>query len=167
MNNRTVTPQEIAEDAAEWFGRLETEEPSEATRTEFVQWLTRSPVHIEEFLRVSALHHALSRELKANPQWLAGVLADAGVADENVVWLGDARPFPRSTGRTPASAPRLLWRAAAVVLAAAALAALVSVTGLPSLAGRGERFATEIGEQRRIVLSDGSGVLLNTDTVCA
>jgi transmembrane sensor len=164
MNDRTVTSQEIAEDAADWFGRLETGEPSEAIRIEFVRWLTRSPVHIEEFLRVSALHHALSRELKTGSQWLAGVLAEAGAADRNVVRMEDFRPTSRFEQNEKAPRRRFLRRVAAVVLAAAALAALVSVTGFPGLPGRAERFTTAVGEQRRVVLADGSGVLLNTDT---
>ena len=115
MSDRTVMPQEIAEDAADWFGRLETEEPSEATRTEFVRWLTRSPLHIEEFLRVAALHHALSRELKSNPEWLAGVLANAGAPSGNVVWLKASAGAPggHKAGRHPrpgfSGRPRPCW----------------------------------------------------------
>lgn len=164
MNDRTVIPQEIAEDAAEWFARLETEPPSEATRVEFVQWLTRSPVHIEEFLRVSGLHFALSRELKSEPDLFGDVLAEANVAHDNVVRMTDVeRPSIRRE-RNAARQVRLLWTAAAVLLGAAGIAAIVSLTGLLPTADRGERFTTTIGEQRRVVLPDGSGVYLNTGT---
>lgn len=163
MNDRTVIPQEISEDAAEWFGRLETERPSEAIRAEFVRWLTRSPVHIEEFLSVSALHHALSRELKADPEWLAGVLADASAPDENVVWMKDLRGSATGEARPRPPRSRFLWKAAAVLLAAIGVAAVVKLTGLTAM-GRGDRFATAVGEQRQFVLSDGSDVLLNTNS---
>jgi transmembrane sensor len=165
MNDRTVIPQQVADDAAEWFARLETERTSETTRRRFVDWLTRSPVHIEEFLRVSALHRALSRELKAQPDWLADVLADASMPPDNVVSMPDTGP---SSQPTPAEAfsgrGRFLWAAAAALLLAVGIGWMVRV-GLPPLTIGDERVvATDIGEQRRVVLADGSGVQLNTET---
>lgn len=161
MNDRAVIPQEISEDAADWFGRLETERPSDAIRAEFVRWLTTSPVHIEEFLRVAALHHALSRELKADPEWLAGVLADANGADDNVIWMRDRKKSGADEHRTSPRRIRRLWTAAALLLATAGVLALVRLSGP---AGGADHFATAIGEQRQVVLADGSAVLLNTDT---
>jgi transmembrane sensor len=164
MNDRTLIPQEISEDAADWFGRLQTERPSEAIRSEFVAWLTRSPVHVEEFLRVSALHRALSSELKADPEWLAGVLADSDASDDNVVWMEDVQRPTESEMHRKSRRSRWSWAAAAAVLLAAGIGAVVSIIGLQGIAGRGERFATAVGEQRQVVLADGSSVLLNTDT---
>ncbi len=161
MSSRTHIPQEILEDAAEWFAKLETESPSEATRTAFVQWLRRSPVHIEEFLRVAALHHALSKELQARPEWVAGVIAEARSSDENVVRLVEPEPVARNPERSRLARPRQLLAAAAVLIAAVGLGVVMTVT---DLAGRGERVATTVGEQRQIVLADGSSVVLNTDT---
>jgi transmembrane sensor len=164
MNDRTLIPQEISEDAADWFGRLQTGQPTETIRSEFVRWLTRSPVHVEEFLRVSALHRALSSELKADPKWLAGVLANPGAPGDNVVWMEDVRRPTEPEIRQESRRSRYHWKAVAGLLLAVGIGALVSITGLPTIPGRGERFATAVGEQRQVVLADGSSVLLNTDT---
>lgn len=164
MNDRTVIPQEISEEAAEWFARLETERPSEAVRADFARWLTRSPVHIEEFLRVSALHHALSRELKANPEQFADLLATSYDPDSNVVRMTDVGGASISREPRTARRARLLWAAAAVLLGAAVIATMASLAGLLPTGGRGERFTTIVGEQRHVMLPDGSSVELNTDT---
>jgi transmembrane sensor len=164
MNDTSWDPSEIAEDAAEWFAVLETERPSEATRTVFVEWLIRSPVHIEEFLRVSALHSALSSELKANPDWLAEILTEVPGAGSNVVRMAGVDRVPVS--RTRAGRPRhwVFWAAAAVLAVAVGIAGIVSLTGIFPLTSRVQTLATEVGEQRRVVLEDGSSVILNTDT---
>jgi len=164
MNDKTLVSQEVAEDAAEWFARLETERPSEKIRHEFVRWLTRSPVHVEEFLRVSALHRALSRELKAEPGWLADVLAEASSPADNVVRMADHEPPPPTERRTAPWHRRAFWAAAAMVVLAVGIGTLVGIKNLVPAGDGGELFATQIGEQRRVVLPDGSGVRLNTDT---
>jgi transmembrane sensor len=117
---------------------------------------------VEEFLRVSALHRALSRELKADPTWLADVLAEASTAPDNVVRISDA-PEPRVRTRAPRRGAAF-WAAAAAAVLAVAVGTLVGINSLSTVTGEGERYATEIGEQRRVVLPDGSGVQLNTDT---
>lgn len=164
MNDWTSIPPEISEDAADWFGRLQTERPSEAIRNEFVRWLTRSPVHVEEFLRVSALHRALSSELKADPTWLAGMLADSDVSDDNVVQMEDLRRPAESEMSRVSRRSWNPWKVAAGLLLAAGIGALVSFIGLPVIPGSAEKYATAVGEQHQVSLADGSNILLNTDT---
>lgn len=165
MDSWTRVPRAVDEDAAEWFARLQTENTSDATRHEFAQWLTRSPVHIEEFLRVSALHRALSSELKTESGWLEDVLAEASLPGGNVVHL------PIDEQESTAAAPAAARRRRRFFLAAAAAAVLALGIGLvvgidKILPGRdgATRIATEIGEQRWVVLADGSDVQLNTNT---
>jgi transmembrane sensor len=152
----------ILEEAAEWFARLEGEEVSETTRAEFSVWLTRSPVHIQEFLSVSAMHHALSTVLSSDPEWLAELLDEAGSAEANVVDISD---FAGDDGSAPEkhkeSRKRFPWQlaVAAVVVMSVAVVAILNLTPLGS-----DRFVTTVGEQRWVALDDGSTVHLNTDS---
>lgn len=168
MSDRTWVDQQVAEDAAEWFARLETERPAEATRLEFVGWLTRSPVHVEEFLRVSALHRALSRELQAKPGWRADLLTEADAASDNVIWLADAEPCSTQQAAVAAATSQrrsnAIRAAAATVILAVGIGAVLGIRSFVLSGEDGGRFTTAIGEQRRVVLPDGSGVRLNTDT---
>jgi ferric-dicitrate binding protein FerR (iron transport regulator) len=50
---------DIVAEAAEWFIRLEGS--SEADKARFANWLTRSPRHVEEFLKISALSHDIAQ----------------------------------------------------------------------------------------------------------
>jgi transmembrane sensor len=152
----------IMEDAAEWFARLEGEEASEATRAEFSAWLIRSPVHIQEFLSVSAMHRAMAAVLKSEPEWLADLLEEASSGAANVVDIADfatddlSLPCkPRSLNRFPRGVA-----VAAVVIMMLAVAAILNLTSI----GFADRFATTIGEQRWVALNDGSTVHLNTDS---
>jgi len=43
----------IAGEAAEWFVRLQDSRETESARGEFVDWLMRSPTHVEEFLGIA------------------------------------------------------------------------------------------------------------------
>jgi transmembrane sensor len=58
----------------------------------------------------------------------------------------------------------LLWAVAASIVLAVGATTLIGIRELPTSGKTGDRFATEIGEQRRVVLPDGSGVQLNTDS---
>lgn len=46
----------IAEEAANWFITFEENDVPAVERDAFVEWLKRSPTHVEEFMRVSATH---------------------------------------------------------------------------------------------------------------
>ena len=157
----TASLRAIAEQAAEWYLRMEEEgDVTLAERQQFVAWLKASPAHIEEFMRVRATHAQL-----------AGIDADSLpdaeellCADEsNVVVLtseltGGELQAAKKT-RTP-----VYW------VAAASIAAVLFVIGFTTLrlvsppADLDNRYTTALGEQRSILLSDGSVVELNTQS---
>jgi transmembrane sensor len=151
----------IVEEAAEWFARLECDEASEATRAEFSDWLIRSPVHIQEFLSVSAMHRAMAVTLKADPEWLADLLDEASPQNDNVVEMADFAPVEVPPPTRHRSSKRLmLWGAvAAMLIMTLALVATLSLGPIGS-----ERITTAVGEQRWVELDDGSMVHLNTDS---
>lgn len=153
----------VMEEVVEWLAVLAPDDAPEATRSEFVDWLARSPVHVEEFLRASALRQALAQELKSSPEWLNNVLYEAVVEKGNVVEMADFEPISSSRdGKDRTANRRMRWAAAAALFVATL--ATVGILNLTSIGDGGGRYATEIGEQRWVVLEDGSRVLLNTDS---
>jgi len=157
----------IAEQAANWL--VANDEGLDAREAAaLTAWLKASPVHVEEFLRVSVIARDL-REARTDPEYsLEAVLARARAEDDTPV-----RPlWPRVIAPiTGVSSSR--WLAAAVTLAAVAVLSL----GLPSLwrvrpvgsvppsAGTPTlHFETRHGEQLNRRLADNSVLHLNTDS---
>jgi transmembrane sensor len=154
MSNNTLdkVPIEITEAACEWLDRL-TDDSPQRERDAFVDWLLRSPIHVQQFLNVSAVHAGLCTQLRHNPSWLEALLAETGA---NVVDL----PLSAHTQapRAQSSLPRR-WLA----LAATAVVALIGgILWLPG--AHDDVIATAIGEQRSVILADGSSIHLNTNT---
>jgi transmembrane sensor len=152
----------IMEEAADWFARLEGEEASEATRAEFSAWLLRSPVHIQEFLSISAMHHAMTAALSSDPEWLSDLLEEASSEHANVIDITDFATDDVPQPGKRRSPIRFTWQvaAAAVVIMTLAVVAILNLTPV----GLADRFTTTIGEQRWVALDDGSTVHLNTDS---
>jgi transmembrane sensor len=150
------------EEAADWHDRLESEEASEATRAEFSAWLIRSPVHIEEFLSVCAMHRAITATLRSDPERIADLLDEASSPDINVIDIADLTTDDMPQPRKHRSPIRFTWQvaAAAVVIMTLAVVAILNLTPV----GFADRFTTTIGEQRWVALDDGSTVHLNTDS---
>lgn len=159
------TPIEITEAASDWLDRLAGSDLAVADRQAFAGWLQRSPVHVAEFLQVSALHAELSGALAGHPDW-AQALIDQAV--DQVITLPE-RPFAAETDgaanvgcnerATKSHLHIARWLAGAAVLA---MTAVGTFWGLRSEGVR--TIVTEIGEQRVIVLADGSTLELNTDS---
>ena len=162
------TPIEITEAAGDWLDRLSAREASEADRLAFAEWVRTSPVHIAEFLRVSALHAELTGTLSGQEDWVSGLIDEAGsaivsfpdrgrVAD---VDPGDDRTPGIGSGPNPGSNRRTRWLSAAAVVAVVTAGAFWALQ--PASA---KTIATELGEQRTVVLADGSTLQLNTDSI--
>ena len=159
----------IAEQAADWLiandeGRLDARESAA-----LAAWLKASPVHVEEFLRVSVIARDL-RRARADPEYsLETVLARARADDDPPIRLP---LWPRAT------APLRSLSSRGWVTAAVTMAAVVGLSlGLPSLwrvrsvapvpVGVGTtalHFATGHGEQLSRRLEDNSVLHLNTDS---
>jgi RNA polymerase sigma factor (sigma-70 family) len=71
----------LAEEAAEWLGCLE--EGDEKEKALFTEWLSRSPHHVEAFLKTCALHRELAKLAKAKV--LSRAAADVVVEHPAVV----------------------------------------------------------------------------------
>ena len=147
----------VSEQAAEWLLAFEDGQPGEAERRQFLQWLKRSPEHIEAFLQLTALH----RQIGAAP--LPQSLIDRLVAEAR-----DARPIagripPAVSRGAPLPPPR---RRRWPIFTAAAAMLLLLIGGLlgHELLLPGQVYRSGIGEQRSIALADGSVITLNTQS---
>jgi transmembrane sensor len=162
----------IAEQAGEWLvandeGPLEAQEAAA-----LAAWLRTSPVHVEEFLGVSAVARDL-REARADPEYaLDAILARARVDDD-----APGRALWTRVVDTVQGGVSGRWLTAAVTMAACGVLSLgllltwhdVKPTGYPSaLEGSiALHYETRHGEQQSHRLADGSVVHLNTDSAIA
>jgi transmembrane sensor len=175
MKSPRQDTQPISEQAAEWLCVLA--EGGAAEQAAFLEWLKKSPRHVEEFLFASAAWQTLRELGSSQPMEVSAILADAltpGAVASNVVALG-REPKSISTGsvpESPASAAlrsvqeakgsahrmrpaHLRWAAGLVALLLAAVTGWWVLSSAPT-------YVTEIGEQRTIRLADGSVLYLNT-----
>ena len=167
ISNEEQVRAAIAEQAADWL--VANDEGLDARESAaLAAWLKVSPVHVEEFLRVSMIARDL-REARTDPEYsLETVLAQAQSDDDTPV-----RPlWPRVVAPVSGMSSRR-WLTAAV-----AMAAVVGLSlGLPSLwrvrpvaplpFGVGTtalHLETGHGEQLSRRLEDNSVVHLNTDS---
>jgi transmembrane sensor len=157
----------IAEQAGEWLVANDEGPLSARDAAALTDWLRTSPVHIEEFLGVSAV----GRDLKAvasDPEFsIAAVVAGTRAGDGNEVQL--LRPRMIAPARR-VSARRWLPVAVAMAAMAALVFGLFSLWNaglLGPLSAPGDitaRFETGHGEQRIVRLADNSVLHLNTDS---
>jgi len=153
----------LRDQAAHWWVLLQDKDASPADKREFAAWALQAPERVEAMLRVARIHKAL-----ASPQmrWAGAptdeLIREAKAAPEEVVLqLPGARlPPPEARARLPAQTPRPKRVAAMALGMAAAVLLAVSLSWYRST--RPEPFQTNVGEQRSIVLDDGSRVMLNT-----
>lgn len=136
---------EISATAQQWFARLLAPDCSDAERAAFERWRAADPAHAAAYRQVEDVWQR-SAGLREDPA-IAAALQDA---------LRPARPRRRD---------RAEWWPS---LAAAASVALVAVAALLWVFWPAEvpvqRYATALGEQRTVVLEDGSQLVLDTDT---
>jgi transmembrane sensor len=159
----------ITEQASDWLVAND-EGPLDARETAaLVAWLKASPVHVEEFLGVSAIARDL-REARTDPEYsLETVLARARAEDDTpirAIWPRAIAPIRDISSRG--------WLTAAVTLVAVAVLSLGLLSSLwrvrpvaPAPAPGGTtalHFETGHGEQLSHRLADNSVLHLNTDS---
>ena len=165
MTNEDFTAlRAIAEEAADWLLRLEDADPAltEAELEEFSAWLQRSPQHIEEFLQVSALHSELSTAITSS---FPNVQALIDSARLNVIDIAnnDTAAQAPPPERRHVRLRRIIGGAAGMVLLAmAAKHFVIDPTDFDLVTTPGNTYSTDVGEQRSVVLADGSVVNMNT-----
>ena len=144
----------IIEQAADWVVRLhEDVSMSTAERRAFLAWLRQSPVHVREFLQAEVDWLALEGVDSEHGIDVAALLADSEV---NVVPLRESAP-------TPSQSAKRRYRNIAG-LAATVIVGVIMATYFLLDPRSTESYVTALGEQRSIVLPDGSVVELNTQS---
>ena len=133
----------IAKDAAEWLVLLDREQPpSDEELSRLRSWMNESPAHREELLSLARMWEMMNV--------LTELAVPLGVAERSQM-----RRKQQIFGG-------LRWATAAVALISAALFFVIGADPEPD-ADNG-LYATAIGQQQSITLSDGSSIVLNTDT---
>ena len=131
----------IERQAQEWLIRMDGDEPlSTSERDALREWMSRSSAHGDELIRVARFWNQ------------ANVLTELAVFKESLA---------RERNR------RRMRRAVPIALAASALLAsfILIGWGLQRLKGADNgTYATAVGQQNTISLSDGSAIRLNTDS---
>jgi transmembrane sensor len=158
----------IAEQAGEWFVANDEAPLNARDSAALAAWLKTSPVHIEEFLGVSAIARDL-KEARTDPQYsLEAILGRVRVEDDppvQPVWLRVIEAIQISL--------RGRWRPAAVAMAACAVLSVGllltwNLRPIEHVSNSGAittlHFETRRGEQLSRRLADGSVLHLNTDS---
>jgi len=152
---RDKSAEVIAEEAADWLVRLSSNDASAEERRDFVAWLKRSPVHLGAYLGVERTWAHLGHVDATHRIDVAALLA---APDANVVHLGSPPPRVKVQVRSRS----LINQRRVAGFAACALLACAGLIWFQLQFAN--RFTTGVGEQRTLRLSDGSTVVLNTDT---
>lgn len=149
----------VSEQAAEWYVELDEPSHNDEVRQQFFAWLKQSPQNIHEFLEIAELERAIARQSSSIAELVAEVRAVTG--RNAVAFVAD-----RADGAAPAppgnATPRRRYLLAGVAAAGVAALAAMFITRLPAVDPPAVSHRTELGEQRSIVLGDGSIVTLNT-----
>jgi transmembrane sensor len=146
--------------AAEWLVALSDPDCTHDERQEFVTWLRRSNLHVEEFLRISQL----TKELAVSESWPQDSVADlidkARAADHHgVTRLVTAN----ERAKVPAPPAPRRGRGTQMALAASLIIGLLIAGAVIQMFDWGSKtYTTNVGEMRSFTLEDGSVVELNT-----
>ncbi len=155
----------VAEQAAEWLIVLEEEPGTE--HVAFAQWLEESPLHVEMFLRATAVSRMGELLIPADCKALAARFAE-GAPVSNVILLEveALNPDPGLVAAPAAATLETSRRRRLPRWAAAAASLLVAVGGAAAWWKNAswDGYTTKVGEQRAVALADGSVVYANTDT---
>jgi transmembrane sensor len=151
MNTQQKIPlnRQVLDQAAEFFVEFSSGDADRAIRRRFDAWLQTSPEHVKAYLELMPIWEDGALRRDGSEESVEALITRARA--ENIVPLGlgaDAAPA-RSRARKPHLA-----------IAASMVAALISVLAVWLYAQR-DTYSTGIGEQRSIVLEDGSMVELN------
>jgi transmembrane sensor len=154
--------QQVYEEASEWLVEFRTGLPDQSTRKRFERWLSTSPEHVRAYLEQSSVWEAISAQQPAERHELDALIERARESSAGkVVPLAPPQVLARSAGagRDSRWSSFLSRRRALLATAATLLLTVLGVSG-HFYAARNV-YSTAIGEQRSILLSDGSTIDLN------
>src|SRR3984957_6879728 len=153
------SPTSVLEQASHWWELLHSDSASSSDHREFGEWVARSPERVEAYLETARLVKAIKSPRLIWPSTAAEVLIrEAKSSPETVLPFSTARvaePADRRGARQ--SHGRLAWAAAAVLLVGIGLVLFTLE--------KPQEFRTALGEQRSVLLADGSRVTLNTASI--
>jgi transmembrane sensor len=150
----------VTQQASHWWVLLNSGTATPADHQAFGEWVTRSPERVEAYLQSIRLAQTLRSDKTRWPDTpIEDVICAAKAAPAAVSRL--PRGDPRERRDTGAASLRVLVPRF-VIAAAITFAALAA--GWYLLLSP-QRFQTALGEQRSVVLSDGSVATLNTSSV--
>ena len=148
----------LSEQAAHWWITLSGDGCTNADREAFADWVMRSPERVAAYLRVTTLAAALNSDDVSWPATSAAVLIQqARSAPPDVIPLAS----PLHDGRK--SVARSWTGSTRMALYGSLAAMLIAGIALWSLT-RPQQYYTGRGEQRSVLLDDGSLVTLNTSS---
>ncbi|HMA00512.1 MAG TPA: FecR family protein [Steroidobacteraceae bacterium] len=150
----------IVAEASAWFVEFRAGDVNDAARQRFIEWLRRSPEHIQAYLEISGAWAELPTSDPGGRIDVAS-LVERARSEADVVALSPVGAAPPEIPSPSEPSLRRRWpRRVVPAIAALALLAAVAVR-LLGLGDLGSSYSTGIGEQRTIQLADGSTVELN------
>lgn len=145
----------VPEQAAHWWIVLHEDTCTRADREAFTAWVRRSPERVEAYLRVNMLMGTLqSKHRKWSDTPAEELIRAARASSAEIIPLARSRPMAR--------APHPHASLGARMFTYASVAAICCVLIVAWFLWTPQRFETEIGEQRSVLLGDGSLITLNT-----
>lgn len=157
-----------AEQAIDWFTRSRAGELSAVERQQLVEWLTESPLHVREYLGTAKVWGALQAETiwpdQSTEHFLQIVRETARRTDAVPMDPDGGRLERGTTPRAVASPKKVSQRRFHFAAAVGVLALASAIFGWFHGHARPSTYETARGEQRYVVLADGSSVQLNTLT---
>ena len=157
---------QILEEAANWFVDFRAGDIDAGARQEFHAWLRHSPDHIQAYMDIAGTYAEVPAPSPDGKLDVEALLAYARCApDANIIALTHREAAAHvGRGQTEAAAPpSFIVRRRAVLALAATLVLVVGSMSTWAYLQRGT-YTTDIGEQRSIVLKDGSTVELNSNS---
>jgi transmembrane sensor len=157
--------QQIYEEAAEWVVELGSS-PDAQARQRFDQWLSTSPEHVRAYLECAAIRETAEAGPRATPQEIEALIERARLSSAaNVIPFVAPQPSSEPVPLKRASAgTRGSWLARSSRRARFGAAAAVVLAVVGASTGyfmTHDVYATAVGEQRSILLADGSTIDLN------
>jgi transmembrane sensor len=159
---------QIYEEASAWFVECRAGDLDESGRREFDRWLRKSPENLSAYLEIAAIWTEGST-LDPNEKWdVESLIAESRGQSDNVVSLPETSADPEFQESVPPTeavtsrSRRRLTRRPLFLAAAASITALGLVGLWVSYTQLAPEYSTATGEQRSIVLADGSTVSMNS-----
>ena len=160
---RSTFNTQIYEEACGWFVECRTGGLDESARSSLDQWLRTSPEHVSAYLEVAAIWteaSSLDPQRQLDPTTL---ISEATQDQANVVmWHSHASVSPPARVDPDRRRRR---RVRAIAASVAALGIVAAATWFAAL--NTPTYATATGEQRSLLLQDGSTVELNSHSKLA